>query len=74
MNRSQPNPFDMDTGAFFRLYKDADQMTRDNLVLGLHMKLQDQKDELRKTRVLRDLGFIWAAIMICLIAASAFVP
>ena len=73
MNQSQSNPFDMDTGAFFRLYKDADQMTRDNLVLGLHMKLQEQKDELHKTRFGRGLGFMLAAIMFCLLAASAFV-
>jgi hypothetical protein len=48
----QPLCWDMSTGDLFRLYKGADEMTRDNIVLGLHLKVREQGDELRQSQYL----------------------
>jgi hypothetical protein len=45
-----PTPWEMDTGSFIRLYHDADQLTRDNIVIAMHLKLAEQRATIRRQR------------------------
>jgi hypothetical protein len=48
-----PTPWEMDTGSFIRLYHDADQLTRDNIVVAMHLKLRDYRKEKRAMSIYR---------------------
>ena len=64
----QQNPFQMETGDFFRLYTEADTMTRNNLVLGMHMKLHEYEEKLKRMRA---IGVISAVLFgVCILIAE----
>jgi hypothetical protein len=52
-----PTPWEMDTGSFIRLYHDADQLTRDNIVIAMHLKLAEQRKEIAVERVYGKMTF-----------------
>ena len=57
MTIKQPDLFLADTGDFFRTYLAADTMTRNNLVLGMHMRLHEYDAEIKRVRMMAIIAF-----------------
>lgn len=71
MTTQQPDIFLQDTGDFFRDYLAGDEMTRRNMALGMHLRLHQQNDELRRVRWLAVVAFtLFVACIVGILAAT----